>query len=85
MARVILIVMDSVGIGELPDAAAYADQGSNTVGNIHRQVPLGVPTLRALGLGRLVDIGGDDVLPLGVCGRMAEASPGKDSMSATLT
>ncbi|HET9372049.1 MAG TPA: phosphopentomutase [Vicinamibacterales bacterium] len=81
MSRVILIVMDSVGIGELPDAAAYADQGSNTVGNIHRQVPLGVPTLRALGLGRLVDIGGDEVLPLGVCGRMAEASPGKDSVT----
>ena len=73
--------MDSVGIGELPDAAAYGDQGSNTVGNIHRQVPLAVPTLRSLGLGRLVDIGGDGAPPLGVCGRMAEASPGKDSVT----
>ena len=38
--RVILIVLDSVGAGELPDAASYGDQGSNTLGNIARQVPL---------------------------------------------
>jgi phosphopentomutase len=48
--------MDSVGIGELPDASAYGDQGSNTVGNIHRRVPLKIPTLRRLGLDRLVHI-----------------------------
>ncbi len=46
--------MDSVGIGELPDASAYGDQGSNTVGNIHKRVPLKIPTLRSLGLDRLV-------------------------------
>ena len=51
-ARVILIVLDSVGIGELPDAAAYGDEGSNTLGNIARQVPLQLPTLRSLGLDR---------------------------------
>ena len=55
-SRVIVIVLDSVGIGELPDAAAYGDQGSNTLGNIARQVPLKVPTLRSLGLDRLVDL-----------------------------
>ena len=54
--RAIVIVMDSVGIGELPDAASYGDQGSNTVGNIHRQVPLRIPTLRRLGLDRLVQL-----------------------------
>ena len=48
--------MDSVGIGELPDASAYGDEGSNTLGNIAKQVPLAVPTLRALGLDRLVAI-----------------------------
>ena len=48
--------MDSVGIGELPDAALYGDQGSNTVGNIHKRVPLKIPTLRSLGLDRLVPI-----------------------------
>ena len=55
-SRAIVIVMDSVGIGELPDAASYGDQGSNTVANIAKQVPLKVPTLRALGLDRLVDL-----------------------------
>jgi phosphopentomutase len=49
--------MDSVGCGELPDASAYADEGSNTLGNIARQVPLRVPALRTLGLDRIVDIG----------------------------
>jgi phosphopentomutase len=79
--RVILIVLDSVGIGELPDAAAYGDQGSNTLGNIARAIPLRVPTLRALGLPRVVDIGGGAPMPLGAYGRMAEASPGKDSVT----
>lgn len=49
--------MDSVGCGELPDAAFYGDEGSNTLGNIARQVPLRVPALRTLGLDRIVDIG----------------------------
>ena len=52
--RVIVIVMDSVGIGELPDASTYGDQGSNTVGNIHQRMPLQIPTLRKLGLDLLV-------------------------------
>jgi phosphopentomutase len=94
-SRAIVIVMDSVGIGELPDAGAYGDEGSNTVANIAKQVPLEVPTLRALGLDRLVDLG----LPtearlvrrsaqregggakVGAIGRMAEASAGKDSVT----
>jgi phosphopentomutase len=73
--------MDSVGIGELPDADRYGDRGSNTVGNIARAVPLRIPTLRSLGLARLVDIGGGDSAPVGAFGRMAEASPGKDSVT----
>ena len=48
--------MDSVGIGELPDAPAYGDQGSNTVGNIAKRIPLKIPTLRSLGLDRLVQL-----------------------------
>ena len=81
--RAIVIVLDSVGIGELPDAAAYGDEGSNTLGNIARQVPLAVPTLRQLGLDRLVDIGGvvSGAAPRGAIGRMAEASAGKDSVT----
>src|SRR3979490_1730601 len=57
VSRAIVIVMDSVGIGELPDASSYGDQGSNTVGNIAKQIPLKVPTLRSLGFDRLVDLG----------------------------
>jgi phosphopentomutase len=81
--RAIVIVMDSVGIGELPDAGAYGDCGSNTLGNIARRVPLRVPTLRALGLDRLVALGGTPPGdgPRGAIGRMAEASAGKDSVT----
>jgi phosphopentomutase len=82
-ARAIVIVLDSVGIGELPDAAAYSDQGSNTLGNIARRIPLKVPTLRSLGLDRIAAIGEPAVRtpPQGAIGRMAEASPGKDSVT----
>jgi phosphopentomutase len=81
-SRVLVIVLDSVGIGELPDAHLYGDEGSNTLRNIAREVPLYIPTLRSLGLGRLVDIGGTAAAaPRGAYGRMAEASAGKDSVT----
>jgi len=83
--RVILLVIDSAGIGELPDAAAYGDEGSNTIGNIAAQIGLAVPCLRSLGLGRVVALGGGQTgaesTPRGAFGRMAEASPGKDSVT----
>ncbi|MBF8300314.1 MAG: deoB [Acidobacteria bacterium] len=80
--RVIVIVLDSVGIGALPDAAAYGDEGSNTLGNIARQVPLQVPVLRSLGLDRLVPLGGAASGPTrGAYGRMTEVSAGKDSVT----
>jgi phosphopentomutase len=81
-ARVILIVLDSVGAGELPDAASYGDQGSDTLGNISQVVPLRLPTLNSLGLSRVARIKGmTPVAPRGAFGRMAEASPGKDSVT----
>ena len=101
-SRVIVIVLDSVGIGELSDASAYGDQGSNTLGHIAARVPLKIPTLRSLGLGKLVPLdtrgadlkgppaqvigGSPDVIGgssevIGAYGRMAEASPGKDSVT----
>jgi phosphopentomutase len=82
-SRVILIVLDSVGIGELPDAALYGDQGSNTLGNIGRSVRLRIPTLAALGLARVVALPEvpAPAAPLAAFGRMAERSPGKDSVT----
>ena len=83
-----LIVLDSVGCGELPDASVYGDQGSNTLGNIARHVRLRIPHLRSLGLGRLVDLGeGAGARARGrvdrpsAYGRMAESSAGKDSVT----
>jgi phosphopentomutase len=81
--RALVIVLDSVGVGELPDAAEYGDQGSNTLGNISRRVRLQVPALRALGLSRIVELAGVEPVarPRGAFGRMAERSPGKDSVT----
>ncbi|MGE5199043.1 MAG: phosphopentomutase [Rhodospirillaceae bacterium] len=81
--RVVVIVIDSLGVGELPDAAAYGDGGSNTLGNIAAQVPLRLPNLQALGLSRIVAVAGLPPVasPLGAYGRMAEVSPGKDSVT----
>jgi phosphopentomutase len=81
--RVILIVLDSVGIGELPDARDYGDAGSDTLGNIARRVPLKLPHLRRLGLARIASLNrvDPDPAPAGAFGRMAEASPGKDSVT----
>jgi phosphopentomutase len=80
--RVIVIVLDSVGIGALPDAALYGDEGSNTLGNIAKQVRLQVPALRSLGLDRLVALGDRAPRPSRAAyGRMAEASAGKDSVT----
>jgi phosphopentomutase len=81
--RVFLTVLDSVGVGELPDADAYGDRGSDTLGNISRAVRLKLPTLRSLGLPRVANIHGMPQVdaPLGAYGRMAERSPGKDSVT----
>src|SRR4029078_10565219 len=82
--RVIVIVLDSVGIGELRAARTYGDEGSNTLGNIASRVPLKIPTLRSLGIGRLVTLGesgADPSGPRGAYARIAEASPGKDSVT----
>ena len=81
--RVILVVLDSVGIGELPDAARYGDEGSDTLGNICRQVDLHLPTLQQLGLGNIRPLRGvpPALTPQACFGRMVEASPGKDSVT----
>jgi phosphopentomutase len=79
--RVIWIVLDSVGVGEMPDAAAYGDAGSDTIGNIVRARGLNVPNLCRLGLGNLKPIAGlaKSAAPEGAYGRCTLASPGKDT------
>lgn len=79
--RVLLVVLDSVGIGAMPDAAAYGDAGSDTLGNIARLRPLSLPTLCSLGLANIRPFEGlaPAAAPRGAYGRCALASPGKDT------
>jgi phosphopentomutase len=83
LSRAILIVLDSVGIGELPDASAYGDQGSNTLGHICSATAIRLPALESLGLGCIVPLEGIPPAPepKAAYGRMAERSPGKDSVT----
>ena len=80
--RVILIILDSVGIGEMPDAPLYGDTGSNTLANIARSVNgLRMPNMQKLGLGNIYPIQG--VFPvqasLGAYGKLKEHNNGKDT------
>lgn len=78
----VVIVMDSVGAGELPDAGQYGDEGSNTLANTAKAVGgLQMPNLQKLGLGNIIDIQGISpaAAPAAAFGKMAEASPGKDT------
>jgi phosphopentomutase len=79
----IIIVLDSVGIGALPDAERFGDAGSDTLGNLARCFPEGLrlPHLEALGLGCIAPIKGIKAVaePLGNYGKCAEQSPAKDT------
>jgi phosphopentomutase len=79
--RVIWIVLDSVGIGELPDARDYGDVGRDTLGHIARSRPLQVPNLLRLGLGNIKPLAHLQAPPkaAGSYGKGATISPGKDT------
>ncbi|MFQ5600172.1 MAG: phosphopentomutase [Candidatus Krumholzibacteriia bacterium] len=80
--KVVLIVLDGVDVGEAPDAAAFGDAGSDSIGNTSRRLGgLRLANLGRLGLGHLTRIQGTpaDPLPTGAYGKLAEISPGKDS------
>jgi phosphopentomutase len=80
--RVVLIILDSVGVGALPDAAQYGDEGSDTLGNLARALGgLRLPHLQQLGLGNIHPILGltPEPKPLAAYGRMSERSVGKDT------
>jgi len=80
-ARVIWIVLDSVGIGELPDAAEYGDVGRDTLGHIARSRPLKLPNLVKLGLANITPLAHltPPAAPAGSYGKGATHSPGKDT------
>ena len=82
MKRAVIIVLDGVGIGELPDAAKYGDKGSNTLVNLKKAVPsLNLENMCKLGLSNITgaEIYGKIENPKGLYGRLAEHSAGKDT------
>ncbi|WP_321387492.1 phosphopentomutase [uncultured Enterococcus sp.] len=82
--KICVIVMDSVGIGELPDAARFGDAGSHTLGHISERMPdLQLLNLRNLGLGNIAPLANIPAVekPLACYGKMNEISVGKDTMT----
>jgi phosphopentomutase len=82
--RIILIVLDSAGVGSLPDAADYGDAGANTLGHIAERLGgLALPHLEALGLGNILPLPGvpPAAAPRASWGRMAEKARGKDTLA----
>lgn len=80
--RCLLLVLDGVGVGELPDAPDYGDEGSNTLVNLAKAVGgLNLPNLHRIGLGNIAQIEGVPLTekPLACFGKMREISAGKDT------
>lgn len=77
--RVFLIVLDSFGIGEMPDSHAFGDEGSNTLGAIRNNENFNIPNLIKLGLFNIDGVGGGIEKPIGCYAKMAEKSKGKDT------
>lgn len=79
--RVFLIVLDSFGIGEAPDAAKFHDEGSNTLGSIAKADEFYTPNLKKLGMFNIdgVTAGEKEENPIGSYGRLTETSQGKDT------
>ncbi len=82
--RFLVLVADSAGCGEMPDAREYGDEGSDTIGNTSRAAGgLQLPVLGRMGLGHVTSVAGvpPDPRPAGFHGRMAERSHGKDTIT----
>ena len=77
--RVFLVVLDSFGIGEAPDAALFGDAGSNTLGAIRNHPDFHCPNMEKLGLFNIEGVGGGVETPLASYARMQERSMGKDT------
>ena len=81
MKRIFLFVLDSFGIGALPDAESFGDVGTNTLRSCAKSSKLHIPNMLAAGLGNIQDVEGVEgvAAPTGAYGRMAEMSMGKDT------
>ena len=80
MKRVFLIVLDSFGVGQLPDAEQFGDVNVNTLASCATSAKLQIPNMKKLGLGNIEGVTiGKEAAPVGAYGRMAEASMGKDT------
>ena len=81
MKRVFLLVLDSLGAGEAPDAAEFGDTGTNTLKSISRSASFSIPNLRSLGIGNIngLEFLGPVPAPLAAYGKMREQSRGKDT------
>ena len=80
--KVVLIILDSLGVGELPDAHLFGDAGANTLGNISRTVDsLKLPNLKSMGIGNIIDIKGVEKIDnaIGYYGKSDEMSKAKDT------
>lgn len=81
--RVVLVVLDSLGVGEMPDAKDWGDSGSDTLGHIAERVSLHIPNLQAMGLANIRPVPGVAAVanPTARFGKMAIASNGKDTIA----
>ena len=79
--RAVIIVLDSFGVGEAPDAAEYGDVGSNTIEGIYNNTTMNLPNLRKLGLYNIdgLNINEKEDMPIGAYGKAAEKTKGKNS------
>ena len=82
MKRVFLIVLDSFGCGEAPDAAAFGDEGADTLRSVAASAEFHAPNLEGMGLGLIPGVTGvkETARPAGAYGRMQEQSAGKDTI-----
>ncbi len=85
ISRVVIIILDGLGVGALPDAYLYSDEGSNTLGNISRKIEGGLylPEMEKMGLGNIISVEGvkPAIKPLSSFGKMSEISAGKDTIT----
>ena len=84
--RIFLLVLDSFGIGEMPDAKDYGDEGSNTFKSISKSKFFNVNTMKKMGLFNIegIDFGEKEEKPIACYGRAQEESKGKDTTTRTL-